>query len=53
MEMASITSIKDSLRKDLILRAGRVNINLENAKNKKYRMMLLKVAISQTLPSIK
>jgi hypothetical protein len=52
MDLSTATSIKDSLRKDLILKAGRVNVNLENAKYKIYRILLLKVAVSQVLPCI-
>ena len=51
--MPSATSIKESLKKDLILKAGRVNLNLENAKNRIYRVLLLKTAFSQTLPCMK
>jgi hypothetical protein len=52
VDLSSSISIKDSLRKDLVLKAGRVHVNLENAKNKIYRMLLLKVAFSQALPCI-
>jgi len=53
MDLPSVTSIKESLKKDLILKAGRINVNLANAKNKTYRLLLLKTAFSQALPCLK
>jgi hypothetical protein len=53
MDLPSATSIKDSLKKDLTLRAGRVPLNLTNAHTRKYRILLLKIAISQALPCLK
>lgn len=53
MDLPSVASIRESVRKDLILKAGRVNINLENASNRTYRLLLLKTVFSQSLPCMK
>lgn len=53
MDLPSVTSIKESLRKDLTLKAGRINLNLDNARNRKYRILLLKTAFAQALPCLK
>lgn len=53
MDLPSVSSIKDSLRKDLVLRSGRLAINQTNLSSKKYRILLLKLSFSQALPCIK
>lgn len=53
MDLPSVTSIKESLRKDLLLKAGRINLNLQNAHERKYRILLLKTAFSQALPCLR
>lgn len=53
MDLPSVTSIKESLRKELVLKAGRINLNLGNAQQKKYRVLLMKTAFTQALPCLK
>jgi hypothetical protein len=53
MDMPSVTSIKESLRKDLVLKAGRLSLNLDNARNRTYRVLLLKTAFAQALPCMR
>ena len=53
MDIPSLTSVKESLKKDLILKAGRVHVNLDNAHSRKYRLLLVKAAFNQALPCMK
>ena len=54
MDLPSVDSIKNSLKKDLLLKAGRVlqqNSFSGKESDKKYRMLLMKAAIFQILPT--
>lgn len=53
MDLPSMVSIKESLRKDLIMKAGRLNLNLQNAHQRKYKVLLMKTVFSQALPCVR
>jgi hypothetical protein len=55
VDMPTITSIKNSLKKDVVLKAGRLsqvrNGNKKDERN--YRVLLMKMALLQILPTLK
>lgn len=56
MDQPSIEGIKSSLKKNVSLKSGRIIQNLNNSGkdiDKRYRVLLLKTAIFQVLPTLK
>lgn len=53
MDVPTCDSIKGSLKKELLLKTGRIVQNTEGSLGKRYRMLLMKAAISQILPAFK
>lgn len=53
MDQPTCDSIKGSLRKEVLLKTGRIIQNTEGTIGKRYRMLLMKAAISQILPAFK
>ena len=51
MEGPTINSIKESVKKNLLLKSGRVNI--DPSPDRKQKILLFKVAIQQILPTIR